>query len=354
MSSPVNVEIMREIATRLFVPVVHSAFGDAGTAALRELLAFLPRYFAFADPEYIGGTLFVARGLEPGAMRMAVVGTELLQAHIDHLPQQSAGDILIELLDTGTFRVWQNAIVDVARASEISILYRFTPGREDFIVNNQSCPVLNPAPEHLSVFARPTFKSLADALEDYKRLLIRTSKCHVFRNVWDSDQRLFFVPGPELQMRRSLEQFLYSRLRDVSVLVEQVVDESHPVDVKVSWTFTRAEALIEIKWLGKSRRGDKVVTYTDQRARDGAQQLAQYLDGYRTSNPNVIARGHLVIIDGRRRGLNSGASSVNVSAGMYYENKEIDYNPKFHEQRSDFAVPVRMFAEPVCVADKAS
>jgi hypothetical protein len=33
--------------------------------------------------------------------------------------------------------------------------------------------------------------------------------------------------------------------------------------------------------------------------------------------------------------------------GMKYAKAEIDYEPKFHEQRFDFEVPFRMFAEPV-------
>jgi hypothetical protein len=197
------------------------------------------------------------------------------------------------------------------------------------------------------VFARATFSSLSDALVDYSTLAIRSSSCYIFGEAWDTPQRLFFSAGPEWRMRRSLQQFLSNRIRDVDVLPEQNVSETKPIDVKVMWNLTRSEALIEIKWLGKSRSDGKVIGHFDQRARDGAKQLAEYLDMYRTLNPHVSVKGYLVIIDGRRYGMKDDATSVSRENGMYYEKREIEFDPKFHELREDFQPPVRMFAEPI-------
>jgi hypothetical protein len=156
-------------------------------------------------------------------------------------------------------------------------------------------------------------------------------------------------------MRRSLHSFLTNRLRDAEVLPEQNVNERNPADLKITWSFTRSQALIEIKWLGKSRNPEKkMVEHYDQRACDGADQLADYLDKYRTSNPIVDARGYLVVIDGRRRSLNKETTTVSREDGMYYENREIEFNPKHHEVRTDFERPIRMFAEPVFSSEVVS
>lgn len=351
MSSGIDIHVMREIVARMFVPVTHNAFGESGTSALRDVLEFLPRRYATADPVLIRGTLLVTRSITTSSVSAALQGPSTIETRIERLPRQVNGLLVLELLDTGGVRVWQDPVIDIAILSAMAIVYRFTPGREEFVIKNSCYLVLNPAPEHISVFARPTFQSLGDALQDFKRASIRTSTCYIFREVWDTDKRLFFSPGPEWRMRRSLQQYLRNRLRDVDVHAEQNVDESHPVDVKVLWNFTRSEALIEIKWLGKSRHDGKIVAYWDERAREGAKQLADYLDKYHTSNPNVEVKGYLVVIDGRRYGLADHATAISYANGMHYERRDIDFDPKYHETRQDIEPPLRMFAEPVCEAE---
>jgi hypothetical protein len=161
---------------------------------------------------------------------------------------------------------------------------------------------------------------------------------------------MFFRSKPERKMRQSLTQYLKIRLRgNIEVRPEQVVDESHPVDIKVTWFLSNRLALIEIKWLGKSRNARSLTTsYSIGRARKGARQLADYIDGNASQAPIHVSRGYLVVIDGRRYGLNINVASVNHKRGMYYANSEISYNPKFHKLRPDFEEPIRMFAEPIC------
>ena len=110
------------------------------------------------------------------------------------------------------------------------------------------------------------------------------------------------------------------------------MDESHPVDIRISFEFTPSVALIEIKWLGKSRnvKGDAVSTnYGPWRAREGAQQLADYLEYYHQSSPSRSPRGYLIVIDGRRRGLSDDSKSIARVDGMYYDHQEITYAPSF-------------------------
>jgi len=153
-------------------------------------------------------------------------------------------------------------------------------------------------------------------------------------------------------MRKSLTNFLDISLRGVEVRPEQVVDETHPIDIKVTWMFQAKHALIEIKWLGTPKYDDSHLgaSYTDYRARQGAKQLADYLDSNQEYAPLHTQRGYLVVIDGRRQGLNPDISAVNRKMGFHYEHQELDFDPKYHEIRNDFAYPIRMFAEPKCQA----
>jgi len=152
-------------------------------------------------------------------------------------------------------------------------------------------------------------------------------------------------------MRNSLEQHLRSSLRgDVEIRPEQVVDEGNPVDIKVTWQFSNRLALIEIKWLGKSKNSEDQITakYYDKRAREGAEQLADYLERNKPRASVHITRGYLVIIDGRRYRMSDDAEAINQINGFYYENREVEFDPKFHEVRRDFEPPIRMFVEPIC------
>lgn len=154
-------------------------------------------------------------------------------------------------------------------------------------------------------------------------------------------------------MRNSLTQFLKISLRDAEVRPEQNMDESHPIDVKVTFTFTKRLALIEIKWLGKSiRKVPRKITaqYADKRARVGADRLADYLDWNRQQAPNRITRGYLVVLDGRRQSLKINKKTITQQQGGYYRHREIHFDPKYYEVREDFDAPIRMFMEPVVKA----
>lgn len=152
-------------------------------------------------------------------------------------------------------------------------------------------------------------------------------------------------------MRNSLSYYLKARLRGVEVRPEQIVDSSHPVDIKVSWFLSNRLALIEIKWLGKARTKTKISSeFSAARALEGASQLADYLDKNKVQAPTHKTRGYLVIIDGRRAKTKKQTKQINLADGNKYANMEIIYKPKYHDDRTDFEVPIRMFAEPICRA----
>jgi hypothetical protein len=229
-------------------------------------------------------------------------------------------------------------------------VYLYSSRQEFFVIKGDHKRISNPSSTHASVFSIPTFRVLKEALLDYRSRMIRTSRCKIFAQVWRDDNRLLLRSKPEASMRDSLVQFLTSVLGgDVEARPEQNVDESHPVDVKVTWLFTNRHAIIELKWLGKSvGLGGETTTYTDARARHGADQLAQYLDNDTVQAAQKITKGYLVLIDARRRGVTETSASIDRTNGMHYEHRDIDFDPKHHLLRNDFEEPIRMFAEPVC------
>ncbi len=155
-------------------------------------------------------------------------------------------------------------------------------------------------------------------------------------------------------MRRSLESYLEATLRltkGVELRPEQNVDETKPVDLKVTFTHANRRALIEIKWMGDSapRPGETGAhhKFRTRAATDGAKQLANYLDLDKPRSTEQIVTGYLVVFDARRGGLKLDTTEIDSKHGMQYEQQEIDFDPKILS-RPDFAPPRRMFMEPVC------
>src|SRR5260370_30762246 len=134
-------------------------------------------------------------------------------------------------------------------------------------------------------------------------------------------------------MRRSLTHFLKSRLgASYEVRPEQPMGESNPVDIKVTYTPAKRLMIIEIKWLGDSRNdaGGIGVTHRDARAKDGAKQLADYLDRNAAQAPLHVTQGYYVIIDAPRRGLREDPTTVSKEDGLYQPDKSIAFVPQYH------------------------
>lgn len=161
-----------------------------------------------------------------------------------------------------------------------------------------------------SVFFQPIYKELDEALNFYYAKYARDSSCGILARVWTDGTKSEFVPKPEHFMRDSLWRCLQDRLRGPTVKREQNVDETHPVDIKVTWPTISNVALIEVKWLGDSGQ----TQYRDARANEGAKQLIDYLAASCHEEPDKHFLGYLTVFDGRR-----GKS----------ENQEIEYRPDY-------------------------
>lgn len=337
---------MREIVEGLYTTMIVDQHGSAGAVALKKLLLALHQIYDHVEPESVVGPIVVFKPLLD-TERPLPEADALSVTDVTSLAQNASGPIAIQILDNGCLLLWRQYPISAESLAAVSVVYEYHKRNEYFYAKARKQSVPKFAPGFPSIFATPTFSELKTALEGYKTRMARHSSCIILAAAWLDGNRLFFRTKPESTMRNSLWQFLHSTLR-AEVRPEQNVDETHPVDIKVTWTFSNRLALIEIKWLGASMDSSGAVTtkYTQSRALEGAQQLADYLDSNRRLAPNYITRGYLVVVDGRRKGLVETTKTVNRSDGMHYETKEIKYNPAFHRIREDFDEPIRFFIEP--------
>jgi hypothetical protein len=262
--------------------------------------------------------------------------------------------LIVEIRADDSPFVWQELPSEISSTIQTGIVYRLSQSVETFSVNGASMAVPKVIDEAVSQFLLNYFIDLRQALLAYRDSMARTSKCHLLCEAWADKNRLWFHAAPEFRLRRALHNYLYSYLRhdDIDLREEQNVDDSHPVDIKILWRMENRSAIIEVKWVGKSidlTTGKIMANYTDSRARMGAKQLAEYLEGHRQQAAKEDTRGYLVVFDCRRRRLKASMTAVGKAEGFYYEAREIRYRPEFHKKRRDFDEPIRMFLEPVCV-----
>lgn len=341
-----DIDRMRRIAEGLYVNAVESHFGSEGATALRGLLDTLIQLYRRLDPSSRTAQLIVVKQLREAPSFLAPPIHTI--AGISSVADQLDGPCCVALQPNGSLQIYALSAVDPDTTSNLAIVYEFHNRAERFLVAGRAYEIINPSPTHASIFARPTFSTLQSALEDYKQRVARNTSCLILEDAWKDANRIFFKAKPEASMRKSLNQFLSHVLQDAEVRPEQNVDETHPVDVKVTWVYSDQRAIVEIKWLGDSMSdtGQVGTSYRDARANAGAKQLADYLDSSAQWGPTVNTRGYLVVFDGRRRGLTSSTTHINREDGLHYKDQEIAYSPDY-STRPDFEVPFRMFMRPI-------
>ncbi|MDR2667194.1 MAG: hypothetical protein LBB34_03770 [Holosporales bacterium] len=350
MSDMLDIEKMRDNAVNSYVTAAHGIFGDLGNSALLKTIDTLIKIYRNIDPSVHKNPIIAYRYIDPlrDIDKSKYISSVLSP---DHITTELDKPCAIEISGSTTLFISNYDDFDPTELSRDAIVYLFKDQTEFFFIGGKIYEVINPLGQlHASIFSRPSYKSLMKALKDYGIRQASNSTCQILKNIWTDNNRLILCNKPEHIMRNSLTQFLYSVLQDAEVRPEQNVDDSHPVDIKITWNLTNRRAIIEIKWLGKSL-SDTVggyTSYTEARARSGAKQLADYLDSSHEFGPTVQTRGYLVIFDARRKNMHSIPASLSYDDGFHYANKEINFNPLYHIQRSDFEEPVRFFMAPLC------
>ena len=346
----IDYDQLQSLASRLAVPTAVMSFPDGGEAAVRAVYRTCKRAFATIAPFQLRGPVTIFSQVEPGTSEFDGAGVNV--SNISDIRGYVSTGFAIEVdASTESLRIWPGQPQSIDQLSSGGVVFVHDEGIERFLIADSEIPLPRLYPGAQSFFGIPNFSNLDDALAYYKNPLVRSSDCPILSTVWYDDKRFFLIEGPEDTVQCSLHIFLRNTLRgDAEVMREQNVDKTHPVDIRVNFHFTNNVALIEVKWLGKSKHpdGSPATEYTASRARDGAKQLACYLDRFTSSSPLSVVKGYLVVLDARRRGLDTDATSISEEDGMYYAYREIEFEPRYHLERSDFNQPLRMFAEPVC------
>ena len=355
----VNLDNATILMTAAYIKNASDAFGTEGGVALRLLLDSVRLVLAERPPELIlrDLTVFVPVRGRDAAVEAAAHGTVIpmadAEAVADHLSQSLDNDCLIAIAADRTFRfVKLSGAVDHLAIASDAVVYHRAGGIERIAAGQNDVTVLRLSQFSASAFADPTFSVLDDALERYGRRA-RESACEILGSVWEGGPdgpRLVLVNKPEHIMRESLFQALSMMLRRADVTREHTVDAEKPVDVRVAWIGSPAEALIEIKWLGRALTAPGSRTpyqnYYAGRAKEGADQLANYLDLKKSSSAKQSVLGYLVIFDARRGAVKGPADRLVKDDALKFENDDIVYNPDHAANRTDFMPPRRWFLQP--------
>jgi hypothetical protein len=342
----IDVDELVGIAKTIYVAQIGADMGDEGIAMLKSLLPVIRSVHLAVSTERISKGLVVICPADgdptclPGPAQV-FADASALTARFD-----GTTPLTVQMSSSG-LKVWTDEFNELPSWGFLG--YRYSIGHtETFfsLTGTYSAPTLTSTPTY---FGEPYFRELRKALERYGTSWVKNSTCEIFRKAWLDDSRNVFAPSPEVWMRRSLVAHLRSRFREhTSIMPEQNVSETRPVDVKVTWGKFNRVALIEIKWLGKSARtGDSQTTqnFSAARAREGSRQLATYLNLYHVESPDEEARGYLVVYDARRWRLGLPSTSLSSVDATHYRNEDLPYEDAVLK-RPDFEYPLRFFCEP--------
>lgn len=344
-----NLDVMRAVHENSVQSFVFETLGTDGQEVASRLADRLPTIHAALDVDLLPQGLFAFAAPEgtPALPGFSDVLDDL--ASLDPYPRSS---YTVEVLEKG-FRVKPNSTTP-ARFPDGAVGYSFThPAAEQWHVGDQARDVFNPTTDQSTVFGTLVFTDLERALNDYYQKKVRECRCTILAAGWVDHTRIYWRQKPEIQVRRSLENFLDSCLRAV-VEVEHIVDEDKEVDVVVFWNNPRRGALIECKWMGVSasdKDGNgrrKITKFGPADARKGFGQIADYLDRKRPRAGDRTFKGYLVVIDGRRRGAGDPDDGrvFTVDDLMHFEHAGVQDWDADLLARTDLAQPRVMFCRP--------
>jgi hypothetical protein len=350
----VTSEAIAKFAKSHYAVAARALFGDEAPDAIDTLFDSLRNIFGYVNPEGLSHQfhVFLLKGKDLPPL-FSDDGVKVDAAGLRELVNTPC---CVQVITRELFRVWRSA-TDAYALSDYALVYGCDGRREMLTAKGHRTDLEEPV-FGVSMFCSPTFADLDQALDFYSQQIVRsTSGCQLLPAVWhNKDDRMYLARKPEEVIQKSLTQFLHSRFaKFADVGREQRQDDSHPVDVRMTWFFRGTEAIIEIKWIGRAVRNTKGETtqYDVDRVIKGARQLADYLEMNRERTPSTTVRGYLLVFDARRQGLPANVNdyqSIGRSDAFYFETLELELEPRYDLLRDDFAPPVRMFATPRLLA----
>jgi len=344
-----DIESITSLAKQVAMPHVKRDFEENGENDLIQLNRIIREIYKYVAPETIDELLVLNCSLDSKDLNFSNSGTTPIEINrISSLTEVELSGATIQIVRNDLILLYQDEIVDIELTREKSIIYHFKYGNEKYILRTDE--VVIPSPSTFpSYFAIPTYKTLDTALESYYNKRAKSSNCPLLKDSWFDVDRIFFKQKPESYHRTSLYRFLDITLR-AEVSEEQNVDDTQPVDIKVSWNFTNHLALIEIKWLGKSIKEDRssfTSIYNNARAQEGYNQIINYMDIGKDRFFDKQSIGYLVVFDGRRYQTGLDTTVISQQNGFHYQSEEPTYDPDPNSLQN-IKPPVRFFMEPIC------
>ncbi|ECZ6311016.1 TPA: hypothetical protein ACTAHI_001317 [Salmonella enterica subsp. enterica serovar Huettwilen] len=346
-------------------PTLHASqvFGNNGTDKLSFLMDRIKIFYQHFPAESVNFKLMFYIKVENFETKENIFPREAITLIYDfdniHTIISSRSDkcISFEVLEDGSCALSITDENDFHNDEELRknyIFYSLNNKKEHFYIGPFTDEVVPLSPMITSNFCAPTYRSLDDALKAYYIKMARETTCKILQSIWHkgvAGARLFLNNKPEHIMRDSLVQALNMTLKDADVRAEQNTDDTKPVDIKISWFHSKATALIEIKWIGTSLKiapkdpKKPFTIYDENRAREGAKQLIEYIDNEFTSSPERLPQAYLVVFDARRKNLVDPEAQINKDDAFFYENHDIEYNPEYYEL-GYFNKPYRFYLRP--------
>lgn len=342
-----------------YIVNARQAFGEPGSAAVRVLMDATRLVLKARPPELITAplTIIVPVGGQDADLIAGAFGSvatfSSASALANELGLNAKSEAVIVIAPDRSFRLaFPTTPVDYVASAASAIVYHRKNAIEWVAAGDSNDVVLKVSEVSASAFADPTLSGLEDALEHYGRMA-RETACELLKPVWEGGAdgpRLVLSNKPERLMRESLFQALSTILRKADVTREHMVNTTKPVDIRVSWHESPAEALIEIKWIGRSvtAEGSKTpyLNYGIPRAQEGADQLSNYLDLKKSTTAKSSIVGYLVVYDARRRKVGGATDKLAKADALAFEHSGIPLQPDHSTIRDDFKTVVRWFMQP--------
>lgn len=355
---------VRKLIAESYIHQAVRAFGDKGASGIRTLLEVVHLVFQQFDAASVTSSLTIVIGVRPSTHSNVLDSIDGTQARSDLLSvvqylvsNQGDRHLVVEICADETFRVASvSAPIDLSQLAISAIVYHFENRTDTILAGEYTSVIQKLHPSLASNFAAPTLDSLDDVLTHYSENWALDSRCRILKNVWVNGvdgPRLVLKNRPESIMRDSLCQAIDMMLRNANARPEHTTDETKPVDIVVNWFGTRSEAIIEVKWLGRSvansRGKNDHPTYTDYskaRAQEGANQLNDYMDRETRHTGATQVWGYLAVFDARRKGVTDPDSRLPKNDAFHFQHDQIVYDPDHSATRQDFRPPYRIFLSP--------
>lgn len=337
---------------------IFKAFNNLRAIKALEIIGKeLTDLFNFFEPAHFKGRLFVIKQFYDNYILPEKNG-QLITLNKEILLNKN-NDVIIQVFDNRNLFLWENIDYSGILQAENTLIYKYENNKEFFIANSEEINVTEYP--YGSRFSNE-FWELRTILDKYKGSKVRKSSCPIFNEAWYDENRIFFKGGgkdiPEQFMQQSLKNFLddlgvfKGEIGQFEQEREHTLNATKHVDIIVKWEKSNRIALIEIKWLGKSKveTGRRISPHTNIRANEGYSQLKGYFELAKRDYPNKIIKCYLVVIDGRRWQTNKHTQTISYNNGMHYCDKElkIDRDKRYWEIYPNIEKPIRMFAEPIC------